>query len=184
MFYLYGISSDAKIDKEIDKTLAKANSSFGRLYKRVWDNKSLKNQTKIRVYRAVVLSTLLYGSESWVTYRSHIRLLERFHHRCLRTILNIHWSDFITNVEVLEQAEVSSIEAMILKCQLRWAGHVSRMEDHRLPKIVFSTGHRERGAPKKRFKDNLKKSLTTCNIDHKQWSDLAADRVAWRHTIH
>ena len=62
------------------------------------------------------------------------------------------------------------------------------VEDHRLPKIVMfgelSTGHRERGAPKKRFKDSLKKSLTTCNIDHRQWSDLAADRVAWRHTIH
>ena len=162
------ISSDAKIDKEVDSRLAKANSSFGRLYKRVWNNKNLKSNTKIRVYRAVVLTTLLYGSETWVTYRSHIRLLERFHQRCLRTILNIRWSDFITNVEVLEQAEVPSIEAMILKYQLRWAGHVSRMEDHRLPKIVLygelSTGHRERGAPKKRFKDSLKRSLTTCNI--------------------
>ena len=62
------------------------------------------------------------------------------------------------------------------------------VEDHRLPKIVMfgelSTGHRERGAPKKRFKDSPKKSLTTCNIDHRQWSDFAADRVAWRHTIH
>ena len=48
----------------------------------------------------------------------------------------------------------------------------------------LSTGHRERGAPKKRFKDNLKGSLTTCNIDHKQWSDLVADRVTWRHKIH
>ena len=79
-------------------------------------------------------------------------------------------------------------EAMSLKYQLRWAGHVSRMEDHRLPKIVMfgelSSGHRERGAPKKRFKDSLKKSLTACNIDHRQWSDLAADRVVWRHTIH
>ena len=66
--------------------------------------------------------------------------------------------------------------------------------DHRgrpsppVPKIVMfgelSTGHRERGAPKKRFKDSLKKSLTTCNIDHRQWSDLAAYRVAWHHTIH
>ena len=181
------ISSDAKIDKEIDNRLAKANSSFGRLHKRVWNNKSLKCKTKSRVYRAVVLTTLFYGSETWVTYRSHIRLLERFHQRCLRTILNIHWSDFITNVEVLEQAEVSSIEAMILKYQLRWVGHVSRMEDHRLPKIVMfgelSSGHRLRGAPKKRFKDSLKKSLTACNIDHRQWSDLAADRVAWRYTI-
>ena len=116
-----------------------------------------------------------------MTYCSHIRLLER----CLRTI---HWSDFITNVEVLEQAEVSSIEAMIFKYQLRWAGHISRMEDHSLPKIVLfgelSTGHRERGDPKKRFKDSQKTSLTACNIDHHQWSDHAADRVAWRHTIH
>ena len=46
------------------------------------------------------------------------------------------------------------------------------VEDDRLPKIVMfgelSTGHRERGAPKKRFKDSLKKLLTTCNIDHRQ----------------
>lgn len=182
------VSSDAKIDKEIDNRLAKANSSFGRLYKKVWNNKNLKSKTKILVYRAVVLTTLLYGSETWITYRSYIRLLERFHQRFLRTIRNIHLSDFITNVEVLEQAEIPSVEATILKHQLRWAGHVSRMEDHCLPKIVMfselSTGHRERGAPKKRFKDSLKKSLSTCNIDHKQWSDLAADRNTWRHTIH
>ena len=58
----------------------------------------------------------------------------------------------------------------------------ARMEDHRIPKIVMyrelSTGHRERGAPMKRFKDGLKKTLTSLNIDHKQWCDLAADRVA------
>ena len=182
------ITSDAKIDRDIDNRLAKANSAFGRLYNRVWKNKHLKKSTKISVYRAVVLTTLLYGSESWVTYRHHLRLLERFHHRCLRIILNIHWSDFVTNVEVLEQAVITSIEAMLLKSQLRWAGHVSRMDDHRLPKIVLygelSTGHRDRGAPKKRFKDSLKKSLGACHIDHSQWSTLAVDRDTWRHIIH
>lgn len=100
------ISSNAKMDKEIDNRLAKANSSFGRLYKQVWNNKSLKSKTKICIYRAVVLPTLLYSSETWVTYRSHIRLLERFHQPYLHTILNIHWCDFNTNVEVLEQAEI------------------------------------------------------------------------------
>ena len=139
------------------------------------------------MFRAVVLTTLLYGSESWVFYRHHLRLLERFQQRCLRTIMNIHWSDFITYVEVLERADVPSIEALLLKSQLRWAGHVSRMEDHRLPKIVLygelATGHRDIGAPKKRYKDNLKKNLSACHIDHRQWSDLAADRSAWRSTI-
>ena len=32
------ITSDAKIDREVDKRLAKANSAFSRLYKRVWNN--------------------------------------------------------------------------------------------------------------------------------------------------
>ena len=182
------ISSDAKIDKDIDNRLAKANGAFGKLYKRVWNNNHLKKATKISVYRAVVLTSLLYGSESWVTYRHHVRLLERFHQRSLRTILNIHWSDYVTNVEVLEKAEIPSIEALLLKSQLRWAGHVSRMEDYRLPKITMygelSTGYRERGAPKKRYKDSLKKSLGACHIDTNNWSTLAADRGAWRHTIH
>ena len=94
----------------------------------------------------------------------------------------------MTNVEVLEQANITSIEAMLLKSQLRWAGHVFRMEDHRLPKITLygelSTGHRDIGGPKKRYKDSLKKSLGACHIDHRQWSTLAADREDWRLTVH
>ena len=63
------------------------------------------------------LSNLLYRSESSITYRSHLQLLERFHQRCLRAILNIQWNDVVTNF--LEQAELSSNEAMLLKSQLR-----------------------------------------------------------------
>ena len=182
------ITSDAKIDREVDNRLAKSNSAFGRLSNRIWKNKDLKKFTKISVYRAVVLITLLYGSESWVIYLHHLRPLERFHQRCLRIILNIHWSDYVSNVEVLEQAEITSIEAILLKSQLRWAGHVYKMDDHRLPKIALygelSTDHGNRRAPKKRYKDSLKKSLGACHIDPLQWSTLAADRVTWRHVIH
>ena len=112
------ISSDARIDNEVDNRLAKASSAFSRLYKRVWNNDNLKIQTKISEYQAIVLTTLLYGSEAWVTYCSHVRLLELFHQHCLCTILNIHWSEFITNVEVLEQPEFPSNEAMLLKYKL------------------------------------------------------------------
>ena len=84
-----------------------------------------------------MLTTLLYGAESWVTYRRHLRLIERYHQRFLGTVLNTHWSDFVTNIEVLEMANVTSIEVMLFKTHHRWAGHVSRMVDHRLPKIVL-----------------------------------------------
>ena len=181
------ISSDAKIDKELDNRLGKANRAFGRLYKRVWKNQNLRSSTKTSVYRAIVLTTLLYGAETWVPYRAHIKLLERFHQRCLRTILGIHWSDYVSNQEVLDKAGISSIEAMIIKQQLRWAGHVSRMEQNRLPKRILygqlASGHRNRGAPKKRYKDTLKSSLHACGIDTKNWSSLALDREEWRHTV-
>ena len=61
------ITSDAKIDREINNRLAKSNNAFGRLYKKVWKNKHLTKGTKISVYRTVILTTLLYCSEAWVT---------------------------------------------------------------------------------------------------------------------
>ena len=133
------ISSDAnKIDKEIDGRFATLGQQLLRQTVRVWNNKSLKSETKIRAYRAIVLTTLLYGSETWVTYRSHIHLLERFHQRCLRTILNFTGEPSSpTSKSQSTESEVSSIEVMILKYQLQWAGHVSRIKDHRFPKIVM-----------------------------------------------
>ena len=51
----------------------------------------------------------------------------------------------------MEKAEIHSIEAMRLKYHHRWAGHVSRMEEHRLPKVALygemSTVHEEIGGP-------------------------------------
>ena len=178
------ITSDTKIDNR----LAKSNSAFSRLYKRVWNKKHLKKGTKISVYQAIILTTLLYGSESWVTYHLHLQFLKHFHQHCLCTILNIHSSNYICNVKVFDQAEITSIEAMLLKSQLQWAGHVSRMGDHRLPKIALygelSTGYCDRGVPKKRFKDSLKKTLSTCHIDHHQWSTPTADHQVWYCTVH
>ncbi|KAJ7396403.1 hypothetical protein BTVI_145489 [Pitangus sulphuratus] len=99
-----------------------------------------------------------------------------------------HPLDYVTNASVLEQAAVTSIEAMLLRTQLRWAGHISRMQDYRLPKIVLfdelATGYHKRGAPKRRYKDSLKQSLSLGHIDHHHWSILASNRDTWRHTIY
>ena len=39
--------------------------------------------------------------------------------------------------EVLEKAQITSIETMLMKNQLRWLGHCSKMNDSRLPKIIL-----------------------------------------------
>ena len=114
---------------DVDNRLAKASSAFGRLQRRIWQNHSLRLSTKLQVYRAVVVTTLLCRSESRSLYRKQIQLLEQFHQRCLRSIMGIHWPDYVTNNEVLEQASLPSFETMLMLRQLRWAGHVSRMDD-------------------------------------------------------
>ena len=86
--------------------VSKASSFFGRLSKRVWQSHSLRLSTKIQVYRAIVVPTFLYGAETWVLYRKQIRLLERFHRRCLRSILGIRWQDYVLNDEVFRRANL------------------------------------------------------------------------------
>ena len=181
------ISNDATTTKDVDNRIAKASSSFGRLQKRVWQNHSLRLTTKIQVYKAAVVTTLLYGAESWVLYRKQVRLLERFHQRCLRAIMGIQWQDHVTNEEVLQRADITSVESMLMIRQLRWAGHVSRMDDSRMPKAVFYSelcqGKRDRGAPRKRYKDQLKRQLNQADINSSEWEQLAENRSEWRATI-
>ena len=52
----------------------------------------------------------VYESEAWVTYRCHLKTLEKFHKRCLRKILCIRWEDRCTNASVLMEANTTSIE--------------------------------------------------------------------------
>ena len=93
-------------------------------------------ETKVKIYNAVILTTLLYRAESWVTYCWHIQLLKSFHKCCLCTILNINRTDYVTNNEALETAKTTSTETMLQK-MLLWTGHVSRMEDYPLPKVIM-----------------------------------------------
>ena len=51
----------------------------------------IKLTTKISVYRAAVLSTLLYGCETWASYRKHVQWLEASHMCCLLRRCNIRW---------------------------------------------------------------------------------------------
>ena len=68
--------------------------------------------------------------------------------------------------------------------QMKWAGHVARMPDYRLPKRVFfgelCHGQRSRGRPKKRYKDTLKVALNRCNIRPESWEEVAQNKNSWR----
>ena len=93
----------------------------GQLRNRVLSQHNIRLLTKLRIYNAVVLPSLLHGCESWTLYRWHIKKLEKFHMRALRSSLGIRWQDGVRNLEVLDSAHSTSVESMLLKAQLCWA---------------------------------------------------------------
>jgi len=63
--------------------------------------------------------------------------LDKFHLRCLRHIARIKWQEKVRNTVVFQRCNTTGIEAIVMRSQLRWCGHLTRMPDHRIPKIVF-----------------------------------------------
>lgn len=58
------MNKDATLDDEISSRLKKPNNSYQKLSKRVFNNRDLTIQTKISVYKSMVLTVLLCGGET------------------------------------------------------------------------------------------------------------------------
>ena len=181
------ISENGKNDREVTNRIQQASAAFGRLRDRVFLNRDLHLHTKVAVYRAVCVSTLLYACETWTPYRRQIKALEAYHIRCLQRILRVSWQDRITHNEILERTMCESIEAQIAKRTLKWVGHVIRMDDNRLPKQTLfaelAQGTRAAGGQKKCYKDHLKTTLKACNIKPHHLETLSEDRPTWRSSV-
>nr|VZI11553.1 unnamed protein product [Spirometra erinaceieuropaei] len=131
------LSRNTKIDDEVANRISKASQAFGRLRSTVWNRHGLQLSTKLKMYKAVILPTLLYGAETWTVYTRQARRLNHFHLSCLRRILRLNWQDRIPDTEVLERTGIPSIYAILKQMQLRWSGHLVRMDEERPPKRLF-----------------------------------------------
>ncbi|VDL91670.1 unnamed protein product [Schistocephalus solidus] len=171
------------IDDEVAKRISKASQVFGRLQASMWNRHCIHLNTKPKMYKAVVLTTLLYRAETWTVYSIQARKLNHFHLNYLRRIFKLRWQDRIPGTEVLERTGILSIHAMLRQVQLRWSDHLVKMDDERLGKRLFygdfiTCAHRQ-GDQKRRYKDTLKQM----QIDPATWEDLAQDRLAWRRSV-
>jgi len=179
------LTSDCNLDNEVQQRVKLASAAFGRLSHRVFLNHNLITTTKIAVYKAICISILLYGCETWTPYRRHIKALEAFHKRCLKSILGIRWWHKVTHVETRHRAtEIETAKHMLLRRQLRWIGHVIRMPSNRLPRRLLYgellNGQRMPGGPKLRYMDHIRRILNKSNIPISDLEKLATDRNTWR----
>ena len=177
------LTNEVSLDTEVNARVKKASMAFRRLNKLIWYQPAIKCSTKCRLFKAVILPVLLYGSESWAPLNHHLQRLNTFVNQCLQTILGLSLFDKIRNTEIRNRANIERIETLLQRRRLRWLGHIQRMENSRLPKqLVVSKikeGKRLHGKQKQRWHNVVNADLKSLDMVS-TWRTKALNRNLWR----
>jgi hypothetical protein len=149
---------------------------FGKLSK-MWKT------TKVKLYGALVVPVLLYGSECWCLRRGDESRLLVAEMDWLCGILGRSRRDRIRNEKTREELGAKeTVKDKIRKRRLTWFGHITRMNSRRLPTAALHghvEGTRSRGSRAKTWMDNIK-DLEERDMDISNAVDTIREREIWR----
>ena len=176
------LTKDGRSTTEVRIRLATATSAMANLG-RIWKSKSISFPTKLKLYRSLVLSILLYGCESWTLSAELEKRIVAFEMKCYRKLLNIPWVERKTNNFV--QAEITRcagpqepLLAIVRRRKLAWFGHVTR--HNTLSKTILQgtvEGGRRKGRPRKSWTEDIK---VWTQAEMPALLEKASDRHRWR----
>ena len=132
--------------------IALANVSFQRLLP-VWKSNVYSLKLKLRLFQSIVLSVPSHAIKCLKLIAEQEKRLTAFENNCLRRIFKITCWDRVSNDE--NHKSTGQLDIATVARQRRWhyLGHIIRMPDHRLPKILLHwqpEGTRRQGRPKTR----------------------------------
>ena len=149
---------------------------------RLWKS-NINFPVKIKLYKSLVVSILLYGCETWTLLAETEKKIQAFETKSLRKLLRISYREHKTNTFVRNRVEnlvgpQEPLLATVKRRKLAWFGHITRHES--LSKTIMQgtvEGGRRRGRQRKSWSDNVK-----------EWTEMtmpdllstAADRCTWR----
>ena len=165
---------------EVVECIQKASRTFCSWKRKVFTNRGFSKNTKLKVFRSLVMPVLLYGCETWAITQVDIQRLNTFHMHCIRSILGVSRLNKIRNSFNLKSAKEEPIERQIQHQRLQWLGHLQRMNVSRPQKLLLRSKlhnvKRPQYDPKNRWIDTIQRDLVSLNIDPSQ----ANDRSSWR----
>ena len=189
--YLGGnVNDNADLSIEVDRCIRNAWFSFRKYTLELYDRPSAPLELKIRMLRAEVLETMLYGCITWSPHACHYYTLRQAHHRLLTRCIgwrNHNRADHpISYLDTLLKTGIESVEASFRRRRILFAGFVARMEDTRLPNCVMfgeMTGVAGYvGGQEKEWMGCFLDNLRAFSINAGQWTTAAQDEGEWRRT--
>ena len=149
------LTEDGRCEKEVKIRIALAKEAFSK--RKVLLTKSFRKETKKKLVKTLVWTTLLYGSETWTLRKEEIRRLEAMEMWLWRRLEKIKWTDKVSNERVLERVgEQRQLMKLLRNRKKIWIGHVLRGEG--LMRDVMEgrmEGKRSRGRPRTGMLDDL-----------------------------
>jgi len=150
----------------------------------IWKSRDVSTATKIKLFKALVISTLLYGCETWTLNAEMEKRLQAFEMKSFRKILRISYTehktnDFVWTTVNQHAGQQEPLLSTIKRRKLAWYGHVTHHDS--LSKTIlqgYMDGKRKRGRPRKTWIDNIKEWTTTTAVS--QLNEIAQDRDHWK----
>ena len=139
LVYLGGdVSHNVDLSIEGNRRIRNVWCSFRQYTLELYHRPSVPLELKIRMLRAVVLETMLYDCVTWSPRACHYATLRRAHHifptRCIGWRKNDRADHPISYLDTVIKTGGESIEAILRRRRILFAGFVVRMEATRLPK--------------------------------------------------
>lgn len=178
-------TEDGKIQEEIRNRIKNATRIYGYLGRSIIGKQEMSLETKTAVYNAIYCPTLQYSSESWVMSDREKSQIQAAEMKFLRRSIGKTRRDRIRNERMREILKVDKLQDKIDTGQLRWFGHLLRMDESRIARRIFearTSARRPRGRPRKTWVQQVEATLRTRGID-KNARKISQDRVKWKNAI-
>ena len=128
--------------------------------------------TKVHLVKAMVFPVLMYGCESWAIKKAEHRRIDAFELWCWRRLLKVPWSARRSNQSILKEISPGcSLEALMLKLQLQYFGHLMRRADSFEKTQILGKieGRRRRGRQRMRWWMASPTQWTWFWVDSRSW---------------
>jgi hypothetical protein len=129
------------------------------------------------------------GSEVWTVSQAAANKIDSFVRKILRKIFGPTQSKGVWRIryndEIYKMYKDVALSTFIRLKRLMWAGHVVRMEQHRIPKMVLGSrfgGGRPVGRPRNRWEDIIQRDAGSL-LQIRNWKAAARDKEEKRNNV-